>query len=144
MSNANKILILTFLLVAVIVLIGLVMWNKPHKNVADANTIQVAPDDLYNEFVKDSAQARTKYITKVVEITGEIADVFANEQYQTVVLIKTAIPGVYINCTFEQKEVNVKKGTTIVVKGICDGYNSGDADMGIPGDVILVRCYVSK
>jgi hypothetical protein len=144
MSNTNKILLLSFLLVAVIILIGLSLWNKPHENVEDANTIKATPDNLVAEFVKDSAQAKTKYITKIVEVKGEIAETFANEQFQTVVLIKTSTPGIFINCTFEQKEVSVKKGTNIAVKGICDGYNSGDAEMGIPGDVVLVRCYISK
>lgn len=144
MSNATKILILTSFLIAVIVLIGLVMWNKPHRDVEDANTIKTTPDDLYNEFVKDSAQAKTKFINKVVSVSGEIAETFANEQYQTVVQIKTSTPNVFINCTFEQKEVSVKKGMTIAVKGICDGYNSGDAEMGLPGDVVLVRCYIKR
>ncbi|MGG9970654.1 OB-fold protein [Ferruginibacter sp. SUN002] len=143
MSNTNKILLLAFLLVAVVALIGIVMWNKPHKNVEDANTIKVSPDDLLNEFIKDSAQARIKYISKVVEVRGEVANTFANEQFQTVILIKTSTPGVSINCTFEQKEVNIKTGTTVAIKGICDGYN-GDAEMGIPGDVLLVRCYIAK
>jgi len=144
MSNATKILILTSFLLAVIVLIGVVMWNKPHRDVEDASTIKTTPDDLYNEFVKDSAQAKTKFINKVVSVSGEIAETFANEQYQTVVQLKTSTPNVFINCTFEQKEVSVKKGMTIAVKGICDGYNSGDAEMGLPGDVVLVRCYVKK
>ncbi len=142
MSNAHKILILTSLLVAVIILIGLVMWNKPHTDVEDANTITTTPDDLYNEFVKDSAQAKAKFINKVVSVSGEIAETFANEQFQTVVQLKTSTPNVFINCTFEEKEVSVKKGMTIAVKGICDGRLSGD--LGIEGDVVLVRCYVKK
>ncbi|MES2430076.1 MAG: hypothetical protein V4556_04005 [Bacteroidota bacterium] len=144
MSNLNKILLLTLLLIAVIAIIGLVMWNKPHSDVEGAGTIKVSPDDLYNAFVKDSAAAKNMYINKVVEVSGEVSETFTNEQFQTVVLLKTATERVSINCTFEEKEVQVKKGTNIAIKGICDGYNSGDADMDIPGDVVLVRCYLSK
>ena len=144
MSNANKILLLVFLLVAVIALIGIVMWNKPHKNVNDADTVKVAADDLYKAFLKDSAAAKKLYINKAVEVTGEVAQVSANQQYQTVILLKTTTEGAYINCTLEQKEAIANVGTKIVIKGFCNGYNSGDADMGIPGDVILVSCYVAK
>ena len=34
-------------------------------------------------------------------------------------------------------------GSKIIVKGICTGYNF-DADMGIPGDVIVTRCFITK
>lgn len=144
MSNANKILLLVFLLVAVIALIGIVMWNKPHKNVNDIDTVKVAADDLYDAFLKDSATAKKLYINKAVEVTGEVAQVSANKQYQTVIQLKTTIEGAYINCTLEQKEAVANVGTKIVIKGFCNGYNSGDEDMGIPGDVILVSCYVAK
>lgn len=144
MSNATKILLLVFLLVAVIALIGIVMWNKPHKNVNDVDTVKVSADDLYNAFIKDSIDAKKNYINKAVEVTGEVAQVSANQQYQTVILLKTNVEGAYINCTLEQKEAVAIVGTKIVIKGFCNGYNSGDADMGIPGDVILANCYVAK
>ena len=58
-------------------------------------------------------------------------------------MLKTAADGAFINCTMEGKIENINAGNKIVIKGICTGYNF-DADMGIPGDVILTRCYLIK
>jgi hypothetical protein len=43
----------------------------------------------------------------------------------------------------EGKTENINAGNAIALKGICSGYNF-DADIGIPGDVILVRCFLTK
>jgi hypothetical protein len=43
----------------------------------------------------------------------------------------------------EGKVDNINAGSKIAIKGICTGYNF-DADMGIPGDVILTRCFIVK
>ena len=32
----------------------------------------------------------------------------------------------------------------VTLKGICTGMGMGDADLGIMGDVYLVRCYLIK
>ena len=45
--------------------------------------------------------------------------------------------------TLEGKADNINAGSNIAIKGICTGYNF-DADMGIPGDVILTRCFIVK
>ncbi len=117
------------------------MWNKPHQDVKDATAIQTTAIDLYNSFLKDSAAAKTTYTNEVVEVSGEVTQVNHNQQNQSVVLLKTTTPDAAINCTMEDTAAIIKPGETIHIKGICNGYNSGDADMGIPGDVLLIRCY---
>ena len=117
------------------------MWNKPHQDVKDATAIEATATDLYNSFLKDSATAKTTYTNKVVEVSGQVTQVNHNQQNQSVILLKTNTPDAAINCTMEGNADGVKIGETIRIKGICNGYNSGDADMGIPGDVLLVRCY---
>ncbi len=51
------------------------------------------------------------------------------------------IPDASVNCTMEENVNNIKAGDTILIKGICSGYINGDIDMGLPGDVFLIRCY---
>jgi hypothetical protein len=141
MSKKLKILIVVIISLAVIgSTTAWFMWNKPHRNVKDAEAIQTTSIDLYNSFLKDSATAKTTYTNKVVEISGEVTQVNHNQQNQSVILLKTNTPAAAINCTMEDT-ADIKAGETIHIKGICNGYNSGDADMGIPGDVLLVRCY---
>jgi len=117
------------------------MWNKPHQDVKDADAITTTSAALYNSFLQNPTAAKTVYVNKVVQVSGEITQVNHNQQNQTVLLLKTDTPDASINCTMEGEATDIKQGITINIKGICNGYNSGDADMGIPGDVLLVRCY---
>ncbi|MEO6542390.1 MAG: hypothetical protein ABIN74_15415 [Ferruginibacter sp.] len=140
--RSKKIILITIATVIVAAcIIVYVQWNKPHKNVQDANAMQITAPVLYGSFVTDSANARSLYVDKVVEVKGEVAKISLNQQAQQIILIKTAVDGAYINCTMEQETVGLKAGDTTCIKGICSGYISGDADMGLPGDVFLIRGY---
>lgn len=121
--------------------IGYLMWNKPHKNVIDADAVKITAAELYNSFIADSLKARTLYVDKVVQVSGEVAKVSLNLQAQQVIFITTPVSGAFINCTMEEKIKNIKEGDNIVIKAICSGYISGDADMGLPGDVFIIRGY---
>jgi len=141
-KKTKKILLGTVVVVIVITAItGYMMWNKPHKNVRDADAVKITAVDLYNSFITDSAKANTLYTDKVVLVSGEVSQVSLNQQAQQVILINTAITGAFINCTMEEKAADFKAGDTITIKGICSGYISGDIEMGLPGDVFLIRAY---
>jgi hypothetical protein len=117
------------------------MWNKPHMNVKDATSVKTTAVELYNTFLKDSSTAKNKYTDAVVEVSGEVTQVNKNQLNQTVVFLKTNTQDAAINCTMEDTAQNIQPGGQVTIKGICNGYNSGDADMGIPGDILLIRCY---
>ncbi|MEO7307057.1 MAG: hypothetical protein ABIR78_11985 [Ferruginibacter sp.] len=143
MNKRPKKLIL-IIIAAIIVLAGIpvyMQWNKPHKNVKDANATKITAQVLYNSFITDSAKANSLYVDKVVEVQGEVAKTSLNQQAQQIILIKTTVEGAYINCTMEKEAVGLKAGDNTIIKGICSGYISGDADMGLPGDVFLIRGY---
>lgn len=137
----NKILIIITVVILTACLAVYVIWNKPHKNVEDANATQITAPLLYNSFVTDSANARSLYVDKIVEVKGEVAKIAVNQQAQQIILIKTAVEGAFINCTMEKEAAGLKAGDNTRIKGICSGYISGDADMGLPGDVFLIRGY---
>ncbi|UEG50603.1 OB-fold putative lipoprotein [Ferruginibacter lapsinanis] len=142
MSNTNKIMLLTFLLVVVIVLIRSVIWTKGLKDEDDAGIIKTSPDILLGEFVKDAIQAKQYYISKTLQVSGEVADTFADHLYRTIILLTTGTPGVFINCTLDQKEVNVKRGASITVKGVFDTYDTGNPETQVPGAINLINCYL--
>ena len=139
----TNILIFFIALVITGVVAGYMMWNKPHKNVKDANAVKISAVDLYTIFTSDSAKAKSMYLNKVVAVSGEVVRVSDNQQNQQVILLRTETADAFINCTMEENANNVKAGDTIVLKGICSGYISGDPDMGLAGDVFLTRCYIS-
>ena len=139
----KNILIFFIAIVLIAVVTGYLMWNKPHQNVKDADAIKITAIDLYKIFTMDSARAKSKYLNVVVAVSGEVKQVSLNQQNQQIILLKTNTPDASVNCTMEENANNIKAGDTIVVKGICSGYINGDIDMGLPGDVFLVRCYSS-
>jgi hypothetical protein len=119
------------------------MWNKPHRNVKDAEAVKITAIDLYKIFTTDSASVKSTYLNKVVAVSGEVKQVSLNQQNQQIILLKTHDPDASVNCTMEENANSIKAGDSIVVKGICSGYISGDINMGLPGDVFLIRCYIS-
>ena len=140
-KKTKKIILIITAIIVVIAITGYVMWNKPHKNVKDADAVKITAVNLYNSFITDSGKAIVLYADKVLLVSGEVNQVSLNQQAQQIVLIKTAVTGAFINCTMEEKVVDLKTGDKVIIKGICSGYISGDIDMGLPGDVFIVRGY---
>ncbi len=144
-SKTKKILLAVIIaIIGIAAIMGYVLWNKPHKNVEAADATKITAVDLYNIFVTDSAKARSSYADKVLLVSGKVNRVSPNQQGQQVIYIETPVSGAYINCTMEEKSDGIKAGDDITIKGICSGYISGDEDIGLPGDVFLVRGYLLK
>lgn len=140
-KRKRTILLATILVLLAAATAGYLLWNKPHKDVMDADAVKVTAAALYNSYITDSATARKRYTGKVLEVSGEISKLALNQQEQQIILIKTPVPGAFINCSMEKSSEILKEGGAVTVKGICSGYIGGDADMGLPGDVFLTRAY---
>ncbi len=145
MTYTTKKIVITF---CILILIGVAtafyLWNKPHQDVANATAIKTDAITLYKVFSTDSITANKKFIQQVIEVSGTINTILKNQQNQMVVLIKTDTDAAFINCTLEQDSNKLQAGQSISIKGICNGIGQGDADLGIKGDVYLVRCYLDK
>jgi hypothetical protein len=143
-GRLKKNIFFTFIaLVLIAVITGFFLWNKPHRNVKDAEAIETNAIDLYHIFISDSAKANATYLDKIVRVSGTISGISVNQKDQKIILLKTSVPGASVNCTMEENINNYKVGDNITLKGICSGYIIGDADMGLTGDVFLIRCYIS-
>lgn len=143
-GKAKKIGLIVTVLILAGLAVGYFMWNKPHKNINAAAGIKITAAELYQSFITDSATANSKYIDKVLEVTGIVKNTSINQQQQPVVSLQTTSGEAAVNCTLEQKEVEIKEGEQVRIKGICTGIGEGDADLGIMGDVYLIRCYIEK
>jgi len=146
--KTKKYILITILVVAIGgASVGYYLYNKKHFSVeSSAPVAEITAAALHQTFATDSILAKNKFIGdeinhKVIKVEGEIADIKKDQQGNTIVLLKTTTDGAFINCTMEGKSENIKAGSKIAIKGICTGYNF-DADMGIPGDVILTRCFI--
>ncbi len=122
---------------------GYYLWNKPHKDIATVEGTSINAPVLYQSFITDSATANKKYYQQVLNVTGAITNISKNLQNQTVTTLKTNTEGAFINCTMEGSIEDLTPGSTIAIKGVCQGIQ-GDAELGILGDVYMVRCYIVK
>lgn len=132
-----KIILLAVVILAAIAAgyVWLFIWNKPQTNVEQAKGIQVEAKLLFQSYSSNEQQANATYLEKIVEVTGEVTTVSTNAEGFMVVLLKADDPMFGINCTLEQKDVVIKEGETVTLKGICTGYLT---------DVVLIRCYKVK
>lgn len=124
--------------------IGFYVYNKGPVDVKHSKAIHVNANELYSIFSSDSIKANKKFISRVVEVRGEISKVSFNSMQQKIVLIKTDAQGAYINCTLEETVENINESDIVSIKGICNGIGQYDADLGIMGDLYLTRCFVSN
>jgi hypothetical protein len=143
-GRSKKIVTIAIVTVFAIIIIGFALWNKPGENIAAANGIKTDAATLYKTFVEDSVTANKNYGGQIVEVSGTINNVSVNQQKETIVTINTGTSSAYINCTMEEQPGALQPGVMIKIKGKCFGLGQGDPDLGIMGDVYLVRCYVVK
>lgn len=140
-KTKKNILVIFLVMIAIAAIVGYSLWNEPHQDVKKASAIQTSAVVLYSNLTKDSVSMKSKFINKIVAVTGEIKQVSENQKGDQIILLKTNISGGSVNCTMEEKANNVKPGDTISIKGICSGYIGGDPDIDLPGDVFVIRCY---
>jgi ABC-type glycerol-3-phosphate transport system substrate-binding protein len=145
----KKIMLALIVVLLAAAAVGYYLLNKKHFSVANTTAAaKITAVVLHQTFIADSALAKNKFIgdetnQKVIQVEGEVSEIKNDQQGNTIILLKTATDGAFINASMEGKTESIKIGSKIVIKGICTGYNF-DTEMGIPGDVILTRCYLIK
>ncbi|MCY7422773.1 MAG: OB-fold putative lipoprotein [Chitinophagaceae bacterium] len=136
MSKGFKI---TVLILSLIILVGGTiayrMWNKPNRDVAKEKGIEITAAQLVTEFQQNEAAANAKYLNKPIQVSGTVSNVAANQEGITTVLLSSndAMTGVF--CTLKENNPNIKTGTPVVIKGICNGMLS---DVRL-GEAIMVK-----
>jgi hypothetical protein len=145
MTSGKKNIIFFFLAIILIaVAVGFYFYNKGPVNIKTAPGIKTDAGILYQAFSKDSIGAKKIYLNKILEVSGTVKKVSKNQEDQVIVMLQTGEPGAYINCTMEEHDAMLAENSQVTLKGICTGMGMGDADLGIMGDVYLVRCYLQK
>ncbi|WP_303918725.1 hypothetical protein [Draconibacterium sediminis] len=140
MKRRYKILIILLVLAAVAG--GGAYWYifmQPQKNMQKASpAYKLTAKNIFSEFSENETAANTKYLGKVVELTGKVAEV-KNENNQTAIVLEDVLFGVsaYLDSTYcaTNQEVlqAINEGQTVTIRGQCDG---------ILNDVIISRAVV--
>ncbi len=146
-KTKKRILLVIGGLALIAAIVGYSMYNKKHFSVQTATPVaSLSAVELHNFFSTDSVTAKSKFIGdevnhKVIEVSGGVSAVDTGQH--TVIKLKTATDGAFINCEMEGTATTIKPGDNVVIKGICNGYLF-EADLGIPGDVNMNRCFIKK
>ena len=119
----KKILIIILILAAAGAGAGIYMWNKKPAKVEDIKSEAINADVLATAFTTNEQQANAKYLNKVLDVSGPIAEVTKNQDGKTVITLGVASdPLSGIQCTMREDNVKAEVGKTIAIKGFCNGY----------------------
>ena len=90
---------------------------------------------LYEEFETGEEAANTKYMDKVIQVTGTVAEILLNNEGDINLVLREEEDFSGIHCSFgkgeQEKLSSVKTGDEVTVKGFCTGMLM---------DVVLNRC----
>lgn len=117
--------------------VGFYMYNKPVESLNNKKAdVSVSAEQLLADYESNEEDANGKYLGKVVEVSGKVAEITTEEgknkvHFETANPISVVISELDAGNTVEGLQV----GDQATVKGMCSGYLS---------DVILVRSTVVK
>jgi len=120
---------------------GFYMYNKKP---ADVRTLtanyELTAAALLADFNKDETAANTKYLDKVIAVSGKVTEIKLEPATgQATVTLDSGDPMAAITCSFYNDETasvkNLKQGDAVVIKGKCTGKLM---------DVVLNKCSIEK
>lgn len=117
--------------------IGFYMYNKPVASLENKKPdVIVEAAQLISDYEADEKSANEKYLGKVVQVSGKVADI-TTEDGKNKIILETGNPMSMIICELENGStpVSIKAGDEVNMKGMCSGYLS---------DVILVQASAVK
>jgi hypothetical protein len=134
MKSLKAILWVVFVALLLIVIAIYFAWNKPTKDIARTKPdYTVSARDLYGEFTTDENEANLKYLNKIVEVHGRIAEVSPQAARNINVILRDAdeVSGVSCSLTLNQEKdtVRLKIGNNIKIKGLCSGLSLMDVEL---------------
>jgi hypothetical protein len=102
------------------------MWNKPHADALDMEGIKITAAELVGAYEADEAAANAKYLSKVVEVTGSVAEVNIQDSLTFVNLSYPEAMMGGVQVTVDQRSIEdakkLKEGDNATFKGFCNGY----------------------
>ena len=128
----------------------LYMFFQPHRDIQATKTdFHLEVKQLVNEYLTDAETANDKYLqeegdSKVLEITGIVADIYEDFNMQKVVLLRSPEEPAGVSCTFTaETNSNAEKltvGDKVTIKGVIRSGAGYDEDMELYEDVIMEKC----
>ncbi len=128
---------------------GAYMWFMPHQNVQGTKAFKtIDATALVNEFLTDKNAANEIYLdnegeSKVLIITGTVADISKDQLNQKVVLLKNTSEKMGVSCTFtidtNSQVDKLEVGNTVKIKGVIRSGAEYDEDLDLTENVIVEK-----
>lgn len=147
MTTKKKMLIILTSGILIAVAIALYMFNKPARDVQATKTdFSYNASEIVNEYLTDAKKANNKYLdeegnSKVLEITGTVANISEDFNHQKVILLKAPTDKAGVSATFTKETnthtTNIKVGDNVTIKGVIRSGATYDKDLEMYENVIL-------
>ena len=125
-----------FLALAAILIIGVYLFNKPHRNVSKtAPEYEMDAKALFLAFEAHEDEADKRLLDKVIQVTGIVREVVQDDEGNVSVTLDTGNDFFGVICELQSSspwtKADFKPGQQVTFKGLCTGMSM---------DVVLVRC----
>jgi len=100
-------------------------WNKEHANAADVEALKVDAGKILKEFQSNEIEANKSYLSKVLEVEGEVSEVGADSTHKIMLSVPDEMmEGIVVSLDkrYAENAMEIKPGMRIKVKGFCSGY----------------------
>ncbi len=117
-------------------------YNRKNVDLAETKAAYSLTEmQLINEFSQDQNTSNKKYLGKIIELVGNIKKIDTDVNGYHTVVLGNAVNMNSVRCSvdsaFNKEAHNLSVGSTVVIRGICTGYNADD--LGLGSDIILNR-----
>ncbi|RTL56109.1 MAG: hypothetical protein EKK37_16640 [Sphingobacteriales bacterium] len=145
MSKKKIILISVLIVVAVAGLYGYREFNRKNPDLATIEaTEQIHSDALIQAFKTGDKNTATRYIGKVVAVSGTVKEIINEDGVYTIAIGNDTNMDA-VRCSMDslhsKEAATLSKGLSVTLKGVCTGFN---ADELLGSDVVMNRCVVEK
>jgi len=119
---------------------GIHLYQKPHRSAADETiAFTIEADSLVKNYQQDEQASNKKYLGKVIEVTGKLAEVQHTAQSEIWILSAPSGNGGGVNCQLfpgeKISDPHPQPGDKVSLKGRCTGFLM---------DVNLADCVLQK
>lgn len=135
--NLKTVIVITAILVIAVASAGYYFYNLKPKDLGKIKPdFYVTSAELQRSFEEDENVAISKYVDKVIEVSGEVSDIKRGENSTTNICLKTDNNFSSVICTLTSDVIpeEIRVGSRIVIRGVCSGYLM---------DVLLNNCVIS-
>lgn len=119
------------------------VYNKPHKDIENAKPdFTVTAESFIQEFEANDTASSRKYDEKVVQFSGNFNKIESADTTVSVVFDfgGNTIISAQVLPKYKNEVQALNPGTPITLKGLYNGYITGDSLFGLPGNILLNKC----